>query len=96
MCIRDRYFTLALLITLSSLSFSQNNDKIKEYTSLSEALKEPEKVLRLNLSNQNINLSNENWSKFINLEYLSLKNDHLKEIPSAISNICLLYTSRCV
>jgi Leucine-rich repeat (LRR) protein len=25
------------------------------------------------------------WSKFINLEYLSLKNDHLKEIPSGIT-----------
>lgn len=81
-----------VLLLCSYAVFSQNNDKIKEYTSLSEALKEPEKVLRLNLSNQNINLSNENWSKFINLEYLSLKNDHLKEIPSAITNIKSLKT----
>jgi Leucine-rich repeat (LRR) protein len=34
----------------------------------------------LNLSNQNIKLDGVDWSKFINLEYLSLKNDHLKEI----------------
>jgi Leucine-rich repeat (LRR) protein len=81
-----------VLLLCSYAVFSQNNDKIKEYTSLSDALKEPEKVLRLNLSNQDINISNENWSKFINLEYLSLKNDHLKEIPSAISNIKSLKT----
>lgn len=86
------YFTLALLLTLSSLSFAQNNDKTKEYTSLSEALKEPEKVVRLNLSNQDISITNHLWSKFINLEYLSLKNDHLKEIPLAITKIKSLKT----
>jgi Leucine-rich repeat (LRR) protein len=79
---------LAIVTLLFSLEvFSQNNDQSKEYTSLSEALKEPEKVFKLNLSNQVINITNENWSKFINLEYLSLKDDHLKEIPSAITNI---------
>lgn len=81
-----------ILLLCSCAVFSQNNDKAKEYTSLSDALKEPEKVVRLNLSNQKINLSNENWSKFINLEYLSLKNDHLKEIPSAILNLKSLKT----
>ena len=50
---------LKIVLLLCSCSiFSQNNDKAKEYTSLSDALKEPEKVVRLNLSNQNINLSN--------------------------------------
>lgn len=56
----------------------------KEYSSIEEALKNPEKVYRLNLSNQNVELPKESWSKFINLEFLSFKNDHLKEIPKEI------------
>jgi Leucine-rich repeat (LRR) protein len=78
-------FIIMILIASCNTTFSQ--DKTKEYTSISEALKEPEKVFRLNLSNQNINISNENWSKFINLEYLNLKGDHLKEIPDGITTI---------
>lgn len=56
----------------------------KEYTSISEALKNPEQVYRLNLSNQNIAIPKDAWPKLVNLEYLSFKNDHLKEIPKEI------------
>ncbi len=56
-----------------------------EYTSLDEALKNPEIVYRLNLSNKNSMMQNVNWAKFENLQYLSLKNDHLKEIPGEIA-----------
>jgi len=56
----------------------------KEYTSLEEALKNPEKVYNLNLSNQNVSIPKEAWAKFINLETLSFKNDHLKVIPQEI------------
>lgn len=60
----------------------------KEYVSLGEALKNPSDVYRLNLSDQNFKeLSDSIWSKFENLEYLSLKNDHLKEIPAGIGNL---------
>lgn len=82
----------ALLFFFSSLSFAQINDKEKEYTSMREALINPEKVYRLNLSNQDISLSSEQWSQFVNLEYLNLKNDHLKEIPLAITKIKSLKT----
>lgn len=57
----------------------------KEYSNLEEALKEPEKVYRLNLSNQNLKLpSDSTWAKFENLEYLNLKDDHLKNIPAGL------------
>lgn len=72
--------------------FSQNNEKEKEYTSLNDALVNPEKVFRLNLKNQNITISNEQWSKFVNLEYLNLNGDHIKEIPIGITNIKSLKT----
>ncbi|MFB0947611.1 MAG: hypothetical protein QMB24_15915, partial [Spirosomataceae bacterium] len=55
-----------------------------EYNSIEEALKNPDKVYRLDLSNQNINIPGETWAKFTKLEYLSLKNDHLSEIPEEI------------
>nr|MBK9653711.1 leucine-rich repeat domain-containing protein [Bacteroidota bacterium] len=60
----------------------------KEYSNLEEALKEPENVFRLNLSNQNFKMPSDSiWMKFINLEYLSLKNDHLKVIPLGLGNL---------
>lgn len=64
-----------------------------EFTNLEDALKNPEKVYRLNLSNQKIKFPADSvWSKFSNLEYLSLKNDHLKEIPVGIGNLKNLKT----
>lgn len=65
----------------------------KEFNSLEEALRNPTKVYRLNLSNQKLKvLSDSIWEKFENLEYLSLKNDHLKEIPAGIGNLKKLKT----
>ena len=63
-----------------------------EYTSLEEALKNPTKVYRLNLSNQKVNVSDSVWRRFTNLEYLSLKNDHLKQIPKGIGFLTNLKT----
>lgn len=56
----------------------------REFVSLDEALKNPENVYRIDLSDQNLKISDTIWSKFTNLQYLSLKDDHLKEIPEGI------------
>ncbi len=78
-------FILSFLgITITAQIESDSLQTFKEYNSIEEALENPEKVYRLNLSNQDITIPNETWLKFKNLEYLSLKNDHLKEIPKAI------------
>ncbi|MCE2962365.1 MAG: leucine-rich repeat domain-containing protein [Chitinophagales bacterium] len=72
---------------------SDSSNVYKEYNNLEDALKNPEKVYRLNLSNQKIKFPSDSiWSKFSNLEYLSLKNDHLQEIPSGIGNLRKLKT----
>lgn len=96
MKIKYNYFII-ILCTYSQIVLGQSKlDSIlinnvdstlimKEYTSLEEALKNPELVYRLNLSNKNLMMPNENWAKFKNLQYLSLKNDHLKVIPSEIA-----------
>lgn len=78
-----------LLITLLSQSVNAQTPADstlinKEYVNITEALKNPEYVYRLNLSNQNIQFADSVWPKFTNLQYLSLKNDHLKKIPEGI------------
>jgi Leucine-rich repeat (LRR) protein len=61
---------------------------LKEYTNLAEALLEPEKVVRLNLSNQQMEFPPDSiWAKFKNLEFLSLKNDRIAVSPGGISNL---------
>jgi Leucine-rich repeat (LRR) protein len=87
--------TTAVLLLLFALIFQNVNAQTpadssllkKEFISLEEALKEPQNVFRLNLSNQTIQFPDSIWSKFTNLQYLSLKNDHLKNIPSGIGNL---------
>lgn len=76
------------LLFISSSIFGQN----KEFTSIEEALENPEMVFRLNLNNQTIKLTDEEWQKFVNLEYLSLKNDQLKELPRGIGKLKTLKT----
>jgi Leucine-rich repeat (LRR) protein len=80
------FFFVIILLTCSQL-FAQIADEKHEFTSIKEALKNPEKVIQLDLSNQKVELSNEEWSRFINLESLKLKNDHLKEIPLGITTL---------
>lgn len=85
---KTKFYIFLLLVTsliVNAQTIIDSSVPIKkEFTSLDEALKNPEKVYNLNLSNQNVSIPKEAWSKFINLEILSFKNDHLKEIPSEI------------
>jgi Leucine-rich repeat (LRR) protein len=81
---------LAIWILFStSLSAQKTDEKAtsKTYNSIEEALRNPENVFRLNLSDQKVLLTNEDWKKFTNLEYLNLKNDHLNEIPAGITSL---------
>ena len=70
---------------------SDSSAEIIEYKSLEEALNNPHMVYKLNLSNQSsLVLSDDIWSKFPNLEYLSLKNVGLDEVPYGIGVLKLL------
>ncbi len=89
---------LSLLALFSSFNLvSQITEdsivKNKTYSNLEEALKNAENVYRLDLSNQTPNLPPDTaWFRFKNLEYLSLRNDHLKEIPNGIGYLKNLKT----
>ncbi|TAH04801.1 MAG: leucine-rich repeat domain-containing protein [Sphingobacteriales bacterium] len=83
-----------LLLVLNCFVFTELSAQVnidaevkKEFKDLSEALKNPAQVYRLNLSNQKVSIPDSVWEKFSNLEYLSLRNDHLKAIPAGIGNL---------
>lgn len=79
-------FMLIIIIN----SFGQELDSLKIYsepTNLEEALKNAENIKILNLSNQTIQFEKNFFSKFTNLEYLVLKNDHIKELPIEIGGL---------
>ncbi len=58
-----------------------------EFKSIREANRNPEKVFRLNLNHEAGSIENIDWKKFRNLEYLSLKDLHLKKIPDGIVSL---------
>jgi Leucine-rich repeat (LRR) protein len=75
-------FNVNAQITVDSLLIK------KEYSNFEEALKTPEKVYRLNLSNQKFKMPSDSiWARFSNLEYLNLKNNHLTNLPAGIGNL---------
>lgn len=88
-----KYAPLFLLVfTFLSLNAKAQEDPLdsiqseKVFVDLDEALKNPERVYKLDLSNQTLKLSLPDtiWSNFTNLQYLSLKNDHLKQLPPGL------------
>jgi Leucine-rich repeat (LRR) protein len=82
--------SMTVLLSYSMFTKGQSIDSLnveKEFIQLEEAFKVPEKVIRLNLSNQSFEKLPLGLSKFVNLQYLSLRNDHLKEIPAEISEL---------
>lgn len=64
----------------------------KEFYTIKEALKNPKEVYRLTLDSTAVGLPLSTWAKFTNIEYLSLKNDHLKKIPDGIGLLKSLKT----
>lgn len=81
---------MATLLVYPNQLLGQSADSAvvnKEYTNLADALKTPEQVYRLNLSNQNFERFPSEIAKFRNLQYLSLRNDHLKAVPSEIASL---------
>jgi Leucine-rich repeat (LRR) protein len=59
----------------------------KVYTNYTEALKEPAKVYRLNLSNMPLDSFPIDLSKFKNLQYLCVSNNQIEFIPREIEHL---------
>ena len=81
------FFLASLSLLFLSARTEQKVDKSKVYTSLLEALKEPEKVYRLNLSHQNLSTIPTEIRQLEQLEMLWLSDNKLKAIPDEIGNL---------
>ncbi len=82
-------FLIALMCSAIT-AFSQVGDTtstLPVYRSLSEALREPDLVRSLDLSDQHFGLLPRDIFKFINLEELRLRNDDLTELPEEIGTL---------
>lgn len=98
-----KIYSTVLLVILSFISINVNAqfiygfkylekdttrlDTIYEFVSLEDALKNPDKVVRLNLSKQKLSEFPEDIFKFKNLEVLIMKKNKLKSIPSKIKSL---------
>ncbi len=84
-----KYFLSAcfFLIIFSENVFSQKDMQsvdIVVFSDLSAALKQADKVKHLDLSNQQIKITDEQFKKLCNIETLSLRNNNLTEVPHGI------------
>lgn len=71
------------IVLLDSLTL----DTLKAYTNLEEALKNPEKVIKLELRKSKLKTFPMEIFKFPNLQYLDLSKNSIKEIPAEISQL---------
>ena len=83
---KPNFLLYLALFTLVSFPIKFVNAQVleKEYTKIEEALKEPDKVIRLNLENQKNHDYFKDLGKFKNLEYLNLRNTDLDVVPEEI------------
>jgi hypothetical protein len=83
-----KYSPLLLIIFIFFFKIAKSQSVLdsiqlnKEFLNLEEAIKNPENVYRLNLSNQNLQIFDTIWSKFTNLQYLSWRIQVINATPS--------------
>jgi Leucine-rich repeat (LRR) protein len=92
--IKSYYLLFTLFFSLScgleaqtQLLDSLTLDTLTAYTSLSEAMKNPDKVIKLELRKKKLKKFPEEIFKFKNLQYLDLSKNSIKEIPAEIDSL---------
>lgn len=75
---------LLFLINIGVVGLAQYIDKNGVYTNLEEALKNPDVVYALDLSNNDLNTIPDSIALFINLEELILDSNNIEVIPNFI------------
>lgn len=90
-----RIAILLTTLTFSKFCFAQQStlldsltlDTIQAYTSLEEALKNPDKVIKLELRKKKLKNFPKEIFQFKNLQYLDLSKNNIKEIPEEIEQL---------
>lgn len=82
-----RIIAIAIVFFCCTITGQLAAQNSKIYFTLNEALENPTKVYKLNLSGKKINKLPEDFSKFTNLTYLDLSNNELKELPKDFSKL---------
>jgi Leucine-rich repeat (LRR) protein len=62
-------------------------DTLTSFTNLADALKDPDKVIKLELRKKKLNEFPKEIFKFKNLQYLDLSKNNIKEIPNNIDSL---------
>lgn len=78
-------FMLCSILVMGQTADSAKHKKV--YTNYAEALKNPEKVYNLNLSDVPLDSFPIDLSKFKNLQYLCVSNDQIEFIPREIEHL---------
>lgn len=86
------FFLLTLFVNNSLMAQtplydSLSLDTMQAFTSLEEALKNPEKVIKLELRKKKLKVFPAEILKLKNLQYLDLSKNDIKEIPAEISEL---------
>lgn len=81
------FFYSGKLFSQTVLLDSLTLDTMYAYTSLEEALKNPEKVIKLELRRKKLKSFPMDILKFPNLQYLDLTKNNIKELPAEISEL---------
>lgn len=80
-------FCSSKLFSQTVLLDSLTLDTMRAFTSLEEALKNPEKVIKLELRRARLKSFPMEILKFTNLQYLDLTKNNIKELPPEISQL---------
>src|SRR5947208_942568 len=84
-----KYLLVILFFITSFVTKAQLLDSLalaayQEYTDLAEALKEPEKVIKIILRKKKLKEFPRELYKFKNLQYLDLSKNSIKELPDSL------------